>query len=109
MATVAWGAAIVRAAILLPLFAIFAFAFSQYRRERELEEEYAHKAAVATSLPNYGDLARDAGVRDQIVSAATTVIFTSPLGGPHEGSGGESSVADATKLVDAFAKLASKR
>lgn len=99
-ATVAWGAAIVRAAVLLPLFAVFGFAFSQYRRERELEEEYAHKAAVATSLPNYGDLAREPAVRDQIVSGATTVIFTSPLGTSRERAADSGAVESATKLLD---------
>lgn len=67
-----------RTLILIPLFAAFGFAFSQYSKEREYEEEYAHKAAVAHSLPNYGDLAKDANVRDQIVTAATNVIFVSP-------------------------------
>jgi hypothetical protein len=52
--------------------------FAQYRKERILEEEYAHKAAVATSLPNYGDLAVDNQVKDQILSEASKVIFTSP-------------------------------
>ena len=54
-----WAIVLVRTLILVPVFAAFGFAFSQYRKEREYEEEYAHKAAVAHSLPNYGDLARE--------------------------------------------------
>ena len=73
-----WSLIAVRVAVLFPLFAAFGFAFAQYKKERDFEEEYAHKAAVANSLPNYGDLAREQSVRDQIVTAATTVIFTSP-------------------------------
>lgn len=75
---VVWAVIAIRVAVLLPLFAAFGFAFTQYRKERDFEEEYAHKAAVANSLPNYGDLAREQSIRDQIVTAATTVIFTSP-------------------------------
>lgn len=73
-----WSIFALRTLILVPLFAAFGFSFAQYRKEREFEEEYAHKAAVAHSLPNYGDLAREPAVRDQIVTAASTVIFTSP-------------------------------
>jgi hypothetical protein len=73
-----WVIIAIRTVALLPLFAAFSFAFSQYRKERDFEEEYAHKAAVANSLPNYGDLAREQGVRDKIVTAATSVIFISP-------------------------------
>lgn len=65
-----------RSSILLPLYVAFGVAFSQYKKERDFEEQYAHKAAVAVSLPNYGDLTRDPAVRDQIVSAATNVIFS---------------------------------
>lgn len=73
-----WLSALVRSVILLPLYAAFGFCFAQYKKERDFEEEYAHKAAVATSLPNYGDLAREPAVRDQIVTGATSVIFRSP-------------------------------
>jgi hypothetical protein len=64
--------------VLLPIYSIFVFSFLQYKKERDLEEEYAHKAAVATSLPNYGSLAVENGVKDQILSEASKVIFTSP-------------------------------
>ncbi len=68
-----------RSAILLPIYIALGFFFSQYRKERDLEEEYAHKAAVAATLPNYGDLAKDVAVKDQIVAGASNVIFTSPI------------------------------
>lgn len=70
---------LLRSIVLVPIYIGFGFAFSQYRKERDLEEEYAHKAAVATTLPNYGDLAKDDGVKDQIVSGASNVIFASPI------------------------------
>jgi len=70
---------ILRSVVLIPIYLGFGFAFSQYRKERDLEEEYAHKAAVATTLPNYGELAKGEEVRDQIVSGASNVIFESPI------------------------------
>lgn len=74
-----WSLILLRSVVLIPLYLGFGFAFSQYRKERDLEEEYAHKAAVATTLPNYGDLAKDDRVKDQIVSGASNVIFASPI------------------------------
>ena len=74
-----WSLILLRSVVLVPLYLGFGFAFSQYRKERDLEEEYAHKAAVATTLPNYGDLAKDDSVKDQIVSGASNVIFASPI------------------------------
>lgn len=68
-----------RIAILFPFYYLFGVSFSQYRQERSLEEEYAHRSAVSTSLPNYGDLAGDVSVKDQIISSATQVIFTTPI------------------------------
>ena len=75
---VIWLSVVLRLGILLPIYTIFGFAFSQYRKERDLEEQYAHKSAVATSLPNYGDLAIDDKVKDQILSEASKVIFHTP-------------------------------
>ncbi len=73
-----WPTIILRVGILLPVYSVFIFCFLQYKKERDLEEEYAHKAAVATSLPNYGGLAVENDVKDQILSEASKVIFTSP-------------------------------
>ena len=77
-AGVLWSSILLRIGLLIPVYALFAFSFGQYKRERTLEEVYAHKAAVATSLPNYGNLAVDNEVKDQILSEASKVIFTSP-------------------------------
>jgi hypothetical protein len=102
---VLWASALVRTAVILPLFAAFGFAFSQYKKERDFEEEYAHKAAVATSLPNYGDLTRDATVRDQIVTAATDVIFSSPTPKRLDTAKAEDTMKGISGVLDSAAKL----
>ncbi|RYF13879.1 MAG: hypothetical protein EOO30_20070 [Comamonadaceae bacterium] len=104
-----WPVALIRSAILIPLYAAFGFAFSQYRKERDFEEEYAHKAAVATSLPNYGDLAREAAVRDQIVTGATNVIFTSPTSFAKDREKGDVSLGGVKELIDSIAKLGGRK
>lgn len=102
----AWPAVLVRSVVLVPLYAVFGFAFSQYKKERDFEEEYAHKAAVATSLPNYGDLAREPAVRDQIVTGATSVIFTSPTAQAHVGRKNEVTMSSVSQLIESLSKLA---
>lgn len=73
-----WLSMTLRLGILIPFYYFLSIAFSQYRKERELLESYSHKAAIATSLPNYGNLAVDSTVKDQIITEASKEIFSSP-------------------------------
>lgn len=104
-----WPTIAIRSIILLPLFAAFGFAFSQYRKERDFEEEYAHKAAVAASLPNYGDLAREQSVKDQIVTGATTVIFTSPTQDSKSAQNSDAVLSGVKELIESVGKAFSKK
>lgn len=104
-----WLALLIRSAILIPLYAAFLFSFSQYKKERDFEEEYAHKAAVATSLPNYGDLTREPAVRDQIVTGATNVIFSSPTTKSVDNEKNDKTLGNMKELVDSLTKLISKK
>ncbi|SRR6266581_4140074 len=99
-----WLVVAIRTIVLLPLFAGFGFAFAQYRKERDFEEEYAHKAAVANSLPNYGDIARETAVRDKIVTAATDVIFSSPSEQARKAETSSALLASMRELMDAVGK-----
>lgn len=104
-----WYSVLLRIGILIPIFSLFAFSFGQYRKERSLEEIYAHKAAVATSLPNYGDLAVDNEVKDQILSEASKVIFTSPSNTTEPSHKNENIVLDqVNQLMNQINKLVPK-
>lgn len=108
-ADVMWASVLLRSVVLIPLYAAFGFSFSQYKKERDFEEEYAHKAAVATSLPNYGDLTREPAVRDQIVTGATTVIFTAPTTRKPEAERSDKVLGSMKELIDSVAKLVPKK
>lgn len=95
---------LLRIGILVPLYTIFGYVFSQYRKERNLEEEYAHRAAVSTALPNYGDLAVDPIVKDQIISSATNVIFTTPMDKAKAKSEGKYSLDEYKGIIDGISK-----
>lgn len=104
------GIHLLRIAILLPFYTLFLYAFNQYKVERNLEEEYAHRSAVSTSLPNYGDLAGDQTVKNQIISSATSVVFTSPIYHNNEKKVNETSndlsVSSIKGLVESIGKIA---
>ena len=100
-----WRVFGLRSLFLVPLFALLGFALTQYRKERNFEEEYAHKAAVAVTLPNYGDLLQQGSVRDQIVSGAANVIFSSPLGQRTEPEASLDPIAAAKELLETVSKL----
>lgn len=104
-----WVAIAIRTIVLLPVFAAFGFAFTQYRKERDFEEEYAHKAAVANSLPNYGDLAREQAVRDRLVTAATAVIFTSPSEQARKVETSNAMLGSLKEVVDMMSKSIGKK
>lgn len=76
---IVWLTIGLRVGILFPIYSIFVFCFLQYKQERYFEEEYAHKAAVANSLPNYVGLALGNDVKDQILSDSSRVIYNSPM------------------------------
>ena len=104
-----WPVITIRSIVLVPLFGAFGFAFSQYRKEREFEEEYAHKAAVATSLPNYGDLAREQSVRDQIVTGATNVIFSSPTAHAKDTEKSDAVLGGVREIVESLGKALGRK
>ncbi|MCA2935060.1 MAG: hypothetical protein ING36_06710 [Burkholderiales bacterium] len=106
---VMWASVLLRSVVLIPLYVAFGFAFSQYKKERDFEEEYAHKAAVATSLPNYGDLTREPAVRDQIVTGATNVIFSAPTTRKAEPERSDRVLGSMRELIDSVAKLLPKK
>lgn len=67
---------ILRLLILFPIYYVVFFSIRQYSKERKLEEVYAHKSAIAETLPSYPELLNEKSVGDQITSEAASVIFS---------------------------------
>jgi len=65
--------------ILVPVYFLVGFSFSQYNKERNFEEDYAHKSTIAQTLPSYSELVINQDIRDQITSSATKVAFDPPI------------------------------
>ena len=67
----------------IPLSFIY-FCFSQYRRERSLEEEYAHREAVAKILNTYHDQILLDENKDKLSLLASDILFRVPAVSPEE-------------------------
>jgi hypothetical protein len=100
-----WSAALMRSIFLLPLYATLGFAFAQYRKERDFEEQYAHKAALAVSLPQYGELAKGDVAKDQIVTGATNVVFAPPISHPVTDIGAAKTLGGVKDILEALGSL----
>ncbi len=69
---------LLRFLLLIPAYFFIAFTVSQFLRERNYEEDYAHKSSIAQTLPSYSELVANIDVKDEITSSATKVVFTPP-------------------------------
>jgi hypothetical protein len=67
-----------RSLVLIPIYIIVYFFLKQYSKERDIEENYAHKQTVSATLKTYGELLRDSVAKDSIAINASEVIYSSP-------------------------------
>lgn len=63
---------------LAPLLILIIFSINQYNKERDFEEQYAHRESVSASIPGYHKIISDQIVKDQLAKDATNVIFSLP-------------------------------
>jgi len=99
----------IRSGIMIPLIYLMYFAASQYRRERQTEEEYAFKSAISFSLEPYRDLLMKTRQDDELeadfIKKLMEDIFDNPVKRlyRHKQNKGE-----AQELVDVLASVAGK-
>lgn len=68
-----------RAALFVPIYLLVYFVSSQYIKERNLEEEYAHKETVSSVLATYGDLLTDPAMKNTMFARISDIVFSSPV------------------------------
>lgn len=80
---VIWVNVVLSVAKTIPAFVLMGFVFKQYSKERNLQEEYAFKAAVSNTIKAYADLVRNEDTQDnktkqQLLSDAVKQVQTPP-------------------------------
>ncbi|WP_431158658.1 hypothetical protein [Winogradskyella poriferorum] len=97
---------ILRLLILFPIYYVVFFAIKQYSKERKLEEVYAHKSAIAETLPSYPELLTEKSVGDQITSEAASVIFSPAEKETEKKERGKNyKIEDIKELIDVATKV----
>lgn len=80
-----WLGLVINVIKTFPVFILMGFVFRQYSRERNIQEEYAFKAAVAMTITSYSDMLKDQDTaqnktrQEMLIKAITEVYNSSKL------------------------------
>lgn len=90
----------------LPAIGLLLFGISQYSRERNFQEEYAFKSAVALTLNSYASQLRNEENKDQLIMSSVNEIYKTPIQHSKIKTSESKSLIDAIKeLVDSTKNL----
>lgn len=62
----------------LPFFFLLFYSISQYNKERNFQEEYAFKSAVALTIKAYADIIQKDELKDELIINSVNGIYKSP-------------------------------
>lgn len=61
-----------------PFFFLLFYSISQYNKERNFQEEYAFKSAVALTIKAYADIIKAENLKDEMIISSVTAVYKSP-------------------------------
>ena len=62
----------------LPFFFLLFYSISQYNKERNFQEEYAFKSAVALTIKAYSDIINKEELKDDLILSSVSSVYNSP-------------------------------
>jgi len=62
----------------LPFFFLLFYSISQYNKERNFQEEYAFKSAVALTIKAYADIIEKEDLKDELIINSVSGVYKSP-------------------------------
>lgn len=74
-----WQVILINSLKALPAIGLLLFSISQYVKERNFQEEYAFKSAVALTVNSYAEQLTETGNRDKMIMESVEQIYTSPI------------------------------
>jgi len=74
-----WQIVVINALKSSPFFFLLYYSVSQYNKERNFQEEYAFKSAVALTIKAYVDLINDKKSKDTLILKSVLNIYQSPI------------------------------
>lgn len=110
LSSLEWQVIFVNSLKSLPAIGILLFAVSQYTKERNFQEEYAFKSAVALTINAYADQLIDDTNKDQLIMKSVKGMYTTPIHHKNSKNSNEASLSEtATELMDAAKAMLSRK
>lgn len=73
-----WQQVVINSLKTIPFFFLLFYSISQYNKERNFQEEYAFKSAVALTIKAYADIIRKEELKDEMIINSVTAVYKSP-------------------------------
>lgn len=109
LSNLSWQVILINSLKALPALALLLFAISQYTKERNFQEEYAFKSAVALTVNSYADQLKDETNQDRLIMDSVEQIYRTPIGGKESKTKELASLGStAQSLVDEVKSLVGK-
>jgi hypothetical protein len=91
---------------ILPFIVLLFFCLRQFTKNRNLEEEYAFRESIATSMMSYVDkIEGDKKLKEELIRDTVMKLYTSPLAKLAEVSKGSSESKQSETLIQSIADL----
>jgi hypothetical protein len=105
LANLEWQVIFVNSLKALPAIGLLLFSISQYTKERNFQEEYAFKSAVALTVNAYADQLIVEENKDKLIMDSVNEIYKSPLSSKHKDAENKSLTGTAKGLTEVAKSL----
>ncbi len=110
LSNLSWQVILINSLKALPALALLLFAISQYTKERNFQEEYAFKSAVALTVNSYADQLKDKTNQDRLIMSSVEQIYRTPLAGKDTKTKETASlISTAKSLIEEVKNLTGKK
>ena len=109
LSNLSWQVILINSLKALPALALLLFAISQYTKERNFQEEYAFKSAVALTVNAYADQLKDVSNKDRLIMDSVEQIYRTPVGGKDIKAKEAASLIDTAKTLVDEVKIFTKK
>lgn len=79
VSAMSWQLVLINTIKSIPVVGLLLFTISQYTKERNFQEEYAFKSAVALTINSYANQLDDKANKDRLVMESVSTIYRSPV------------------------------
>lgn len=94
-----WQAFAINTLKTVPAIFLLLFSINQYRKERNFQEEYAFKSAVALTIDAYASRIKDEASKDRLIMESVLGVYKTPIEERHPAKGPTKSTNEMIKTI----------